>query len=668
MIAKVACAARRHAVAAGLAALLLVATLGEGGGSAGAILVSHLLLALLLAWRVLAPRSWPTPARSPEAGVTAALALFAGLFAVGALRAPYGFAAWLTGLELAACLAAGWLAANAGPYAPERIVVPLAAGAALQSVLAVAQLVHSPDRRPAGTFLNPNHLAAWLVAVVLVTLAAVFPAAGARRRSTRGRVALAGLAVIALAGIVLAGSRGAFAGLVAGGGLGLALRFRELRPAGRRAAAAGAAILLGIVVLALGSRLADHDPFRYHRLHIWRASLALVAERPLWGTGPGQFELVAASRQFADGEPPLRYDRRFTTTHSDLLRVPAELGLPAAAALAAAGLLAVRGLLRRRRDGTLPAQADGAVAALGALGVQALVDNPSTWPSVYLLGGVLAGALLARAGQVKAAAAFGPRPRLVLVSLLALVVAAGDVAPYLASRAFTRAAAGAQDGSLERAVHRNPVHPLYRLAAAERAAVARWTLADYARSREAAESAVRLAPLAAEVHRGAARVEARACRTLFRDAACRDRARAAWERAAALAPSDPTIQVELAAFLVDLGDPLGGRRAAERALSLEPESVLPRLLLADALLEIGDGSGAARARELLGEAEQQAARWPARASDPYGHRMMGLDPQVLERLARKLRAVEGSAEAVASGGGRAGLSSRVDSPPPADLQ
>jgi O-antigen ligase len=616
-------------VAAALGTVLIVATLGEGGGAPGSLLAWHAAVALLVAWRVLAPHSWPSPAVSVGDGVTGALALFSVIVALGALRAPYGYAAWLTGVELVACLGAGWLAASAGASLLPRLVPPLATLAALHALGAAVERLRALEVRPAGTFLNPNHLAAWLVAVALLTLAAAIGGA----RAGRQRVLLAGLAALALGGVLLSGSRGAFAGLAVGGAVSLVLHWQRLEPAVRRGAAAGAAVLAVALGVALVIRLADPDPFRYHRLRIWGASLAMIAEQPVWGTGPGQLAEASARFQFPDGEPPLRYDRRFTATHSDLLRAPAELGLPAVAALAVAVIAGLRRTLRRRRSPGLSAEADGALAALAALAVHATVDNPSSWPSVYLLASVLAAALLAQPRPTPPAPSPGVRARLVLVTSLVVVVAVGEVAPFLAWRA-------ARGPALDLALRFNPVHPAYRLAVAELEIARGLELRSYARAREGAEAAVRLAPASAEIHRGAARIEAQACRTLFRDAACRDRARAAWERAAERAPKDPALPVELAAFLLDLGDVCGARRAAERALALEPEAVLPRLLLADALLEGGGAAGAARARTLLEQAQALAARWSARASGPYAQRMMRLDGAVVARLRDRLHAVE----------------------------
>jgi hypothetical protein len=286
---------------------------------------------------------------------------------------------------------------------------------------------------------------------------------------------------------------------------------------------------------------------------------------------------------------------------------------------------------RRARDWT-PA-ADGAVAALSAIGTQALVDNPSTWPAVYVLAGAFAGALVGREPSVRAA-----RPAVARgcsVALLVLGFAVADAGPYLAWRA-------AENAQLERAARLNPLHPDYKLRIAEDLLTREpgWDVEAYARARESAEEALRLHPLSVRYQRGAAHVEAHACRTLFRDEACRQRVVERYRRAAELARHDPFLPAALAAFLLDTGDPAGARRAAEQALALEPEAVVPRLLLADASIEEGRAGGLVRARELLADARARAARWSSWDENEYGRRLLSPDPAILARLEAKLVAAE----------------------------
>jgi tetratricopeptide (TPR) repeat protein len=158
----------------------------------------------------------------------------------------------------------------------------------------------------------------------------------------------------------------------------------------------------------------------------------------------------------------------------------------------------------------------------------------------------------------------------------------------------------------------------------------------YAAAREAAEHALRLQPRDARYMRRAARIEARACLALFRTEACRERVREQYRLAERLSRFEPSIPLELAVFLLELGDPAGARRAAERALTLEPEAVLPRMVLAEALVDSAGRAAVPRAGELLREAEEKARRWSDASGEPSAGQLLSLDRAQFERLRRKL--------------------------------
>lgn len=625
-----------------LAGLLLLATLGEGGGHPVSMMAWHGLLVGLLVILVVLPRAESAPRRSFATAPMIPFALFLLLFAVGALRAAYAYGALLVALEVAACTGVAWIAAGTGSRGLQSLVTPLQIGAAAHAVWVVVQWLVFDQPRPAGTFLNANHLALWLIAVSLFAVGAT--RAGDGRSDVVRRLALAVPAGVA---VVLAGSRGAAIGLVAGAVWLLWARWPRVPRSWRVGLVGTLVVVVGLVTARQLVRIEQHDPFRHHRLKIWKASLAVVAENPLWGTGPGQFATTAKNLSFPDGDGPMRFDRVFVATHSDALRLPVELGVPAAlAALAALGL-AVRTIARRRRAGTLPPFADGAVAALIAVVAHGLVDNPSNWPAVYLLASVLLGCLVST-GPV-------PGPRLgltvrgALAGMLLLVFFAADVAPFMAWRDASRlphANLSEKDRArLQRALRLNPIHPEYRLKLAEHLAAPgpHWGLDAYASAREAAEHAARLHPSDARVLRGVARIEARACRTLFRDGSCRERVSDMYRRAEQLSRHDPTLPVELGGFLIGRGDAAGARRAAERALAIEPEAVLPRLLLAAAFIQDGSEEDLRRAAAQLADARERAEAWSHWNDGSYGRALLVPDPRLFAQLERELARASGKA-------------------------
>jgi O-antigen ligase len=612
----------------GLVVVLLLSTLGEGGATPTATLIVHVVLGALVA---IAVGSRPSAVSWAVArGPSLAFAVFAALAAVGAVRGPYAFAAWLVLLEIAAFAAALWLTCRSAPAVGASLPGALAIGAGGHGVAAVVEAL-AGGGRPDTTFLNPNHLGAWLVAGAVVGADRVLDDGGVRRAV--GAIAL----VLALAGVVSTGSRGALVALGAGVAVLVALRWKGSTRQARLAILVAGSLTLLVAASVVAARLADADPYHWERIRIWRASIQAAVDDPWLGTGPGQFAAAAPNLNFALEEELLRFGRSFRSPHSDLVRLPAEFGWPAAlAALAAAGLAAVE---IRRRGGRA-----GAIAALAALGAQSLFDDLTTRPAIVLLVAVLAGTLLARPRE-----ATPSRPlahRAAGASAVLLLLAVGEISPWLAWRETHGLSRGRLDAEglarLEHSLARNPMHPdlWTRLAEHEVGDGRDWDLDRYARAREAVERAIRLQPADATFRRAAAWVEGMACRTLTRDLGTRERAAARYREAARLSRNDATIPLDEARFLLSTGDSEGARRAAERALRIEPRAPAPRVVLAEALLATEGDRARDRALELLAEAEESSLASP-RGVSPYEARLRSIEPERVAALrARASGAVE----------------------------
>jgi tetratricopeptide (TPR) repeat protein len=316
-------------------------------------------------------------------------------------------------------------------------------------------------------------------------------------------------------------------------------------------------------------------------------------------------------------------------------------------------LLAGRAFVRRRRSGELDGWTDGACAALVAIGAQALVDNPSRWPAVYLLASALLGCMLSTASV--SGARIGRGLRAAFAASVVLLFSIADVAPFLAWAQVAKLPRGRLDvtafARLEQALRWNPLQPEHWLRLAEHHARDPGVreLGAYAAAREAAEHAVRLDPRSSRYRRALAEIEAGGCRSLLPTAACRSAVSSRYRRAEELARYDPFISISHAMFLVDMGDPAGARRAAERAIVLEPEAVLPRLVLADAMLERGSPDELVRAAAVLEEARQQASRWSGWNENDYGRKLLAPDPRHFERLERKLARLSTAASPAGTG-------------------
>jgi len=620
-----------------VAVILGVATLGEGGASAGSLVIQHVLLAIGVAAAVfLRPPAPFVPSKAPSLGWLA----FACCAAAGAIVAPYGYAAWLVLIEVAAFGSVAWLAAG-DPAAWTRVLPPaVALFAGAHGAAAVVQRF-AGTARPASTFLNPNHLAAWLSAATLL-LAGSLTGTPASRRA---RWFSAASIVLALAGLFVAGSRGAALGLLAGSAVLAGATWPRVPVRARRALVA-AVLAIGLAAVAgVAARvLSEDDPYRFHRIRIWSAALHGLAQSPWAGTGPGQFAAAAANLNFPNENTPLRFDRSFRTPHSDVLRAACEFGIPAALAALAAAACFATALWRRRAR--LTGIEHGAIAALGALAVQAVVDDLSTRPALTLLGASFAGFLVAVPREAAPGAADRVAARAAALLLVA-ALGAGEVAGFLAwdaSHALPRGRlTAAQLDGLKRSIAWNPMVPDAWERLAEHAAGdgTSWDVLGYAAAREAAEHACRLQPVDAVYARGAARIEAAACLSILPFAATRDHAVRLYETAAALARTDATIPLEAARFLLRAGDPSGARRAAESALRLEPRAAVPRLWLAEAIAAAGGPGAAVEARRLLDEAIALAPPAGAIPTSPYDASLRWLDPALVSGLGRRLESASG---------------------------
>lgn len=613
-------------------AVVAVASWGEGGAAAPSLLLQHVLLAAAVAVCLFAlPAADHSPSRAPAMAWLA----FAALAAIGALVAPYAYAAWLVIVEILSFTSLAWLA-TADPAALSRILPHvLAALAAAHGLAALAQKLRGSPR-PASSFMNPNHLSAWLVAAVLFLAAGLL----AREGSTRARTAQGAAMAIALAGIFVTGSRGAVLGLIAGAAALVALVYQRMPSRARRPMLASAAALILVAVAGVALRFrTDTDPFRFHRTRIWAAALGGALRSPWLGSGPGQFAVAARNLNFPLEDTPLRFERAFSTPHSDVLRAVSEFGFPAGLAAFTAAGLAGLGLYRRRL--ALSAVECGAIAGLASLAAQGCVDDLTTRPALTLTGAAFVGLLIAKRRDDTASGV----PRAAAQAIAALVVLAlgvGEIAGYAAWRDAGSIPRGrldaAQLGTLQRALRWNPMLPdLWQRLSEHFAGDGRsWSVEDYAAAREATEHARRLQPLDAVYARAAARLEANACLSIFPFQTTRDRAVRLYEEAVARSRTDATIPLEEAKFLLQAGDAAGSERASRRALELEPRAAVTRVWLAQAILKGRRAGAAGEAQKLLDEALALAPRAGEAPTSPYDASLRWVDPTLVGSLRGEL--------------------------------
>ena len=554
---------------------------------------------------------------------------------VACVAAPYRYAAFLAvwreavavGLALACGAVLGGSDDGGGRLRIAR------AGLLAGSIAALAALIEAlgGGARSAAGFVNPNHLGVFLAA--LVPLAVTVP--WGRRGPRLGL----GLAILLGLGVIATGSRGAVLAL------GVALVV-VLAPAWRGAGArrwilrlAFGATMILVSAGALALRFSEGtDRYRFDRLRIWPASVALLEESPLTGIGPGQFVSRATAHNFPRAAEAVQYGRVFRSPHSHLLLRLIETGVIGLSLLGLGLTMAVvraRAAWSSRPHDEISRQASGAGGGLVALAVGSLFDEP-----LLGLAGVMAAALLG--GLALPPALLVPHaPRSVLRRAagpaLALAWLAGIALPALAQGAM-QAAAEATDPARraawqERAARLAPGNAYTHGELAEhllRHAAAPLDLVSYGRVRELAERAASLHPWEPGFELTLARVERRACIETFREALSCGRAVRHYAAVVALAPTDPRPRREAASMARLLGEDRRAVALLEEAVALEPSYAAAWADLAAVRDGLGDRPAAERARAGFQTARDRASG--VVADSPYARDILaGPDPPAARR-------------------------------------
>ncbi len=145
---------------------------------------------------------------------------------------------------------------------------------------------------------------------------------------------------------------------------------------------------LGALAAGLSGRLAELPTDLGHRLVIWQASLAAIAERPWTGHGLGAFPHLYELYRLPAAERPV------ASAHSLPLEWAAEAGVPGALAVLALWLGIAVALLGRVSRGSPAVLA--ALPALAAMVLQGAVDPGPQVPGAAITAGLLVGLGLSR--------------------------------------------------------------------------------------------------------------------------------------------------------------------------------------------------------------------------------------------------------------------------------
>jgi O-antigen ligase len=529
----------------------------------------------------------PRWARRPAAAAWLVLATTAIAWAAsccGALGAPYALDAMARWVALFGMACAASVVDDAGGRwrVLEAVTVAAAAvaGIGLLQHVEALPLAIPIISTPGSTFGNRNQAAE---AIAMALPFGVRAAASSPRREAR-----AGLAVAVVVELLFLGAtrtRGAWIGAACGlGTLGWLARARLSRS---RIVVAIAAILVAAAAASIPGRFNPRDAGdakRYAgvaevieesldtratalrtRLGIWRRTVDMIREHPVFGVGPGNwpvaFPLHAEPDALLDGV--LTATRAPRQAHDDLLERAAETGVLGLFALGALAV-AVAGAARRRLatgDDDARSAAAASIASLIALVAIGVGSFPLEMPATLAIAGISMGFIVGEAPGEDDARRESPARAPTLVQLGA-VAATFLVLVCAAVRAERDLRGSRWLGVAERAMRRD------RGATGAPEALG------------ALENAVAATP-------SSVRAELRTAQVLLREGRSLDSALAA-RRALAIEPNAPKAWTALAAAELDARDATAARRDADRALGLFADDPFALHVRAQAARDQGD--------------------------------------------------------------------------------
>lgn len=282
---------------------------------------------------------WAAPVAAPLGRRTVMLALIGPALIAAAVLLPSlearGFVHAAIGWS---ALWVGWSVSVSHPPLGRFLLLGVVAFASLEAVLGILQvsggfdvldgLSGSGGRGATGTFINRNHFAGFVNLGLAVALGlgygGIEETSGGRR--PLGQLWLLGLLCTTLGvAVLLSTSRGGILSMVA-----LLITLSALLAMRRRRDGRSGTVpaFQFVAILAAGAAFGLHAtvqrfaalPEEFRRVHVWRDTVAMIAEHP-WGVGPGMFRWRFGAFQ---GFP---FGRTFYHAHNDYLEVAAEWGI-----------------------------------------------------------------------------------------------------------------------------------------------------------------------------------------------------------------------------------------------------------------------------------------------------------------------------------------------------
>ncbi|MFH2001327.1 MAG: O-antigen ligase family protein, partial [Planctomycetota bacterium] len=280
----------------------------------------------------------------------------------------------------------------------------------------------NPQRDPVSFLGNTNELAEVMALLIPMAMALIFDV-----RKSVFRAAMACLPLL-IAAIWISGGRGGMLAALCGGLVFFMIMPRAMRvenaetlPSGRRPGSIGKRVWIVAGVAGLGLILAsavgskqhlvlkkiDSDasifsadyPTNQVRIEIWKSTLSMISDHPVFGSGPCRFRMTYPPyRSRIEAELPGLMGARTEVIdpHNEFLWAAAEGGLPAGIAFAIFCFLLIRAGIRsateaaKTRGDLLMAGLAGSATAFAVLSLfRSPLHNPATAVILFLIAGQL---------------------------------------------------------------------------------------------------------------------------------------------------------------------------------------------------------------------------------------------------------------------------------------
>ncbi len=237
-----------------------------------------------------------------------------------------------------------------------------------------------------GSFVNLNNFACFELFGIHIGLAFVlfFQPDPSEKKTFMQKIVIGGLVTCLVIAVLMAKSRGAVISL-AGTGLFLStLRKKKLGLV--------FVILLCVVIFiptpwgSLFKRLQKReDPFAYQRFGIWKSSVRMAADHPVFGVGLGMFRFYGRVYNFPVENQIARYEKYPNAAHNDLLQIAAEVGFPGLVFFL--GGIVFVGYYSFLRLRSAPPAWQSVAASAGILGIllQGMVSNVLHSPAIAMI-------------------------------------------------------------------------------------------------------------------------------------------------------------------------------------------------------------------------------------------------------------------------------------------